>query len=238
VPWKAILLSPAVFAVYACQFCATWGQFYIGQFMPTYSKEVLRFDVRSNGFTSAAPALCQVVCRALIGPLAERITFGGRSKTFSVKFFTAVCSFGPSICFLVLAFLDCRHRSLAVVLFCVASLFLSCSVVGYLKGGVLVAARYAGLIGSLGNVTAYLGAVVMPYSNGAIVKHSTVQEWQGTLFLVAGVLAASGIQHLFFGTAQEQPWASGKKQSQKVFAVELEKGADSGFTISPVKNES
>lgn len=220
VPWKAIFTSPCVLATYVCQFCATWGNFWISVFMPMYSKEVLLFDVNSNGFFSALPSLMMVVVRVFIGPTADRITFGGRSKTFSVKVFSAIQAFGPCICYLVLSFLDCRTSALAVAVLCLCSSCLSLSVVGYLKGGVLIAARYAGLIGSVGNVAAYVAGVVMPYATGAMVKHQSLAEWKATIYLAAGVMAVSGVQYQIFGSAKEQPWANeSKKPSHKVFTV-------------------
>jgi len=90
-----------------------------------------------------------------------------------------------------------------------------------------VAARYAGLIGSMGNIFAYGAGIVMPYATGAMVKYSTVAEWRGTLLLVAGVLAAGGIQYMIFGSAQEQPWARGQKPVHKVFTVKIEDGVKS-----------
>lgn len=210
-PWRYILLSPCAIAVYVCQFCSTWNTYYIGEFMPTYSKEVLHFDVRSNGIMSALPALSQCLARCVFGPLGDKFTFGGRSKTFSVKIFTLVCTLLPALCFLILGFVDCRQTSLAVASFCLTSVFLSSSTVGFSKAGVLMASQYAGLIGSLSNIFAFAAAIIMPYIVGVLVERGTVDEWRHSAFVVVGVMLTSFVQFQLFGTAERQKWAMDSK---------------------------
>jgi len=223
VPWKRILCSPCCVATYATQFCVMYCAYYIVDFMPTYSKEVLNFSVRSNGIAASLPPLVQCISRAIFGPFSEHFTFGGRSKTFSVKFFTLVATILPALCFVLVAFLDCRKSILAVVAICVASFFLATSVVGYFKGGILMAPRYAGLTASLENIGGYAAAIVMPYITGAIVKHGTLEEWRASMLLMSAVIASGGIIYLIFGSGYEQEWAKAEKpDTRKVFTVKDE----------------
>jgi len=94
--------------------------------------------------------------------------------------------------------------------------------VGFARGGVLMASRYAGLIGSFSNIYAYIAAIIMPYVVGAMAEHGTVEEWRHTAFLVAGVLALSFIQFQIFGSAEQQKWAIDDKPNRTgaVYAVE------------------
>jgi len=95
---------------------------------------------------------------------------------------------------------------------------------GYARGGVFIAARYAGLISSLSNVYAYLAAIIMPYIVGAMVTHGSVGEWRNSAFLVAGVLGASFIQFQIFGSAEPQKWAEEKSQNTaKIYVVREKK---------------
>lgn len=46
-PWLAILTSPAVWATSAAHFANNWGFYTMLTCLPTYMKDVLKFDIKS-----------------------------------------------------------------------------------------------------------------------------------------------------------------------------------------------
>jgi hypothetical protein len=50
VPWLKIIISPAVISVIFCQFASGWGSLLLLTEMPTYLKDVHKFDVKSVNF--------------------------------------------------------------------------------------------------------------------------------------------------------------------------------------------
>jgi sugar phosphate permease len=46
-PWKAILTSPACWALFAVHTCNNWGTYTFLTSIPKYMAEVLRFDIKS-----------------------------------------------------------------------------------------------------------------------------------------------------------------------------------------------
>ena len=46
-PWLAILTSPAVWATSAAHFANNWGFYTMLTCLPTYMKDILKFDIKS-----------------------------------------------------------------------------------------------------------------------------------------------------------------------------------------------
>ncbi|XP_025093980.1 putative inorganic phosphate cotransporter isoform X2 [Pomacea canaliculata] len=55
VPWNDAFRSRPVWACIFCHMCFNWGEYTFLTNIPTYLKEVLHFDVKSNGLLSALP---------------------------------------------------------------------------------------------------------------------------------------------------------------------------------------
>ena len=48
-PWRAMFSSPAVWAIVVAHLCYNWGNYTIMTCIPTYMKEVLKFDIKQVG---------------------------------------------------------------------------------------------------------------------------------------------------------------------------------------------
>jgi ACS family sodium-dependent inorganic phosphate cotransporter-like MFS transporter 5 len=85
--------------------------------VPEYMNEVLLFSIEENGFLSALPHVASFIVVMLTGGLADFIIkkeFLSRGN--ARKAFHGIGTLSPAICLLLISFLDCERRYLAVLL--------------------------------------------------------------------------------------------------------------------------
>ena len=85
VPWVAILRSTAVWSIVIGNFCSDWGAYTLLGLLPSYMKDVLQFDLQSNGFFSALPYLGFWVTIAFGGFIADFIRSRGWLSTQNTR---------------------------------------------------------------------------------------------------------------------------------------------------------
>jgi len=73
VPVRAILTSPAVWALMIGQVGHDWSFFTMITDLPSYMSRVLHFSIRANGLLSALPYLVMWICSNLFAVLADWI---------------------------------------------------------------------------------------------------------------------------------------------------------------------
>jgi hypothetical protein len=79
--------------------------------------EVLLFSIEENGLLSALPHMASFIVVMLTGGLADHIIGKKYLKRVNTrKLFHGIGTLAPAICLLLISFLDCQHRYLAVCL--------------------------------------------------------------------------------------------------------------------------
>jgi hypothetical protein len=85
--------------------------------VPEYMNAVLLFSIRENGLLSALPHVASFIVVMLTGGLADLIIKRKWLKRVNTrKAFHGIGTLSPAICLLLISFLDCEHRYLAVLL--------------------------------------------------------------------------------------------------------------------------
>ena len=92
--------------------------------VPEYMSEVLLFSIEANGFLSALPHMASFLVVILTGGLADFIIGKNYVKRVNArKLFHGIGTFAPAICLLMISFLDCQRRYLAVALLVIGIAF-------------------------------------------------------------------------------------------------------------------
>ncbi len=85
--------------------------------VPEYMNEVLLFSIEENGFLSALPHIASFIIVMLTGGLADLIIRKEILKRVNTrKLFHGIGTLSPAICLLLISFLNCERRYLAVFL--------------------------------------------------------------------------------------------------------------------------
>lgn len=161
-PWLRILSSPAVIVSALSTFSDLSVGFLLSIHLPTYLKDVLYFDLKSNGLLSALPPLCLWLSKNLTASLADLI----RRKTSIApdklcKAFNSIAAFGSAGCLLGLGFLDCRMPWLAVLCLMLSGVFRSGYMPGYSLAILSVAPQFTGTISSICRLVGQTSAMMV-----------------------------------------------------------------------------
>ncbi len=117
IPWKSLLTSKACWAVYIGHFTHNWGNYLFMTQMPSYLRDVLKFDIKSNGLVASIPYMACAVFMLVFSILSDRLLASGKlSKKNVRRVFVAVGTIVPSLFIVGLSFVTCQSAILGVVL--------------------------------------------------------------------------------------------------------------------------
>ncbi|KAB0393630.1 hypothetical protein E2I00_016832, partial [Balaenoptera physalus] len=130
VPWTPMLKSLALWAIVVAHFSYNWTFYTLLTLLPTYMKEVLRFNIQENGFLSAVPYLGCWLCMILSGQAADNLRAKWNFSTLCVRrVFSLIGMIGPAVFLVAAGFIGCDY-SLAV-----AFLTISTTLGGFCSSG-------------------------------------------------------------------------------------------------------
>ncbi|KAL5014023.1 hypothetical protein ScPMuIL_008293 [Solemya velum] len=211
VPWKSIFTSIPVWSIAAGHVANNWGFYTMLTCLPTYMKEILKFDIKQNGFMSALPYLLCWIVQVLGGILADCL----RSRRLLSTVYTRklIGSFGllaPAVLFVCIQFAGCDHEAV------IAIITLAVGLGGFTMGGIIInhldiAPNYSGTLmgfsNGLATIPGFLGPVVVgQLTNGPGMQ--TRAQWQIVFYIAAAINTAGTLIYLMFAKGDEQPWNS------------------------------
>uniref|UniRef100_A0A915BNU4 Major facilitator superfamily (MFS) profile domain-containing protein n=1 Tax=Parascaris univalens TaxID=6257 RepID=A0A915BNU4_PARUN len=85
IPWRSILTSIPVWAVYCGQFAGDWGAYMMMTSLPLFMNDVLGFDLTSLGFFSAIPYIAYFVVIIVGGMVADKVRDAHLLSTIAVR---------------------------------------------------------------------------------------------------------------------------------------------------------
>uniref|UniRef100_A0A8D1UVP3 Sialin n=1 Tax=Sus scrofa TaxID=9823 RepID=A0A8D1UVP3_PIG len=207
VPWIPMLKSLPLWAIVVAHFSYNWTFYTLLTLLPTYMKEVLRFNIQENGFLSAVPYFGCWVCMILSGQAADNLRAKWNFSTLCVRrVFSLIGMFGPAVFLVAAGFIGCDY-SLAV-----AFLTISTTLGGFCSSGFSIshldiAPSYAGILLGITNTFATIPGMIGPVIARSLTPENTIREWQ-TVFCIAAALNVFGaIFFTLFGKGEVQGWA-------------------------------
>ncbi|OQR76221.1 sialin-like [Tropilaelaps mercedesae] len=207
-PWRRILLSPAVLCVGLTKLAGSFNYYMILTELPSYLNAMFTIDITQNGYINAGMNLglgTTLVITALItDKLIERNVL---NKTLLRKLFVACSTIIPSICMCLLQLLGCRYDLIVTTLF-INYIFLGFSGGGDAAMALDIAPRFAGPIAGVVNTIANIAGLLAPKLVGTLTENdNTLTQWN-LVFLYTGIFTTVGsVIFLIFGTAEQQSWA-------------------------------
>nr|XP_026696646.1 sialin [Ciona intestinalis] len=213
VPWWEIATSKRVWAISIAHFCNNWGFYTLLTCLPTYLKDVLKFDIQQDGFISALPYLVMWISINFNGLLADYL----REKeilntTQTRKIFNAVAFIGPGIFLVASGFVGC-NKVAAVSLICLATAFNGAGFPGFNTNHVDIGPRYAGILMGITNTWATIPGFAAPAVVGLLTENNPSRsQWRIVFYIAAGVYLTGTILYSLMATGEEQEWNRGKKK--------------------------
>ncbi|XP_064144118.1 sialin isoform X1 [Loxodonta africana] len=162
VPWIPMLKSLPLWAIVVAHFSYNWTFYTLLTLLPTYMKEILRFNVQENGFLSALPYFGSWLCMILSGQAADHLRAKWNFSTICVRrVFSLVGMIGPAVFLVAAGFIGCDY-SLAVVFLTVSTTLGGFGSSGFSINHLDIAPSYAGILLGITNTFATIPGMVGP----------------------------------------------------------------------------
>ncbi|XP_045699796.1 sialin isoform X4 [Phyllostomus hastatus] len=207
VPWIPMLKSLPLWAIVVAHFSYNWSFYTLLTLLPTYMKEILRFNVQANGFLSAVPYFGCWLCMILSGQAADHLRAKWNFSTICVRrVFSLIGMIGPAVFLVAAGFIGCDY-SLAV-----AFLTISTTLGGFCSSGFSInhldiAPSYAGILLGITNTFATIPGMVGPVIAKSLTPENTIREWQTVFWIAAAINVFGAIFFTLFAKGEVQNWA-------------------------------
>ncbi|KAI6179168.1 MFS domain-containing protein [Aphelenchoides besseyi] len=208
IPWRKIFSSMAVFSIMSCEFSYQYSSAIFANFLPSFFRDVMRFDMEQNGFYTSVPFIVQIVFKILISVMADTLKSKyGFSATTTCKVLQTVATMGAAIVLVAMSSLDCTRPTLAMILIVSFGALFSGEIAGSFTATLFIAPPYTGTLSSLTALFGSIGGIVAPTVFGLINQNGTRHEYANVFYSAAIVNVVAGLVFLVFGSAEMQPWA-------------------------------
>ncbi|XP_034945664.1 sialin [Chelonus insularis] len=207
VPWGQIFKSRAFLAILIAHFCSNCGWYMMLTQLPSYMKQVLNFNLKSNATLSSLPYLCMWLFTMA---LSKVLTIMEQKKLISVtlsrKIGTFISSVIPLCCLLIVAFAG-TDRTIAVSFMTLGVACMGGMYSGFLANHIDIAPNFAGTLVAITNSFATIPGIAVPLIVGYITKlDPSISTWRMIFFVTAAIFFVEIIVYWIFGTAKQQPW--------------------------------
>ncbi|XP_076450040.1 putative transporter slc-17.2 isoform X2 [Babylonia areolata] len=227
IPWRKILTSKAVWAIVLSHMCANWGTYTFLTNIPTYMKEVLKFDIKQNGLLSSLPYIGFWAAINVSGNLFDWLqSRGWLSTTAARKISNTLGELCPALLVIGVGFVDCSQPVLGVALLTVGVAMCGFQYgAGFIVNNGDIAPRFAGIIFGLSNTFATIPGFLAPTAIGIITRNQTQEQWRIVFFISAAIYLVGTVIFLLFGSGELQSWARLQDSSQDHPQLEVKDGA-------------
>ncbi|CAG9862857.1 unnamed protein product [Phyllotreta striolata] len=225
-PWLHIFMSPPFWAILIAHCGQNFGFWTLLTEIPSYLKEILQFDLKSNSTLSSLPYLVNWILSLFMGPIADYlITKGYVTTGTSRKIFNSIGMFIPALSLICLTFVGSDKPTAAIFLLTTAVGFNSAIYSGYNVNHIDLSPIHAATLMALTNSISNIFSLVSPLIVDLVVLITGYQEterelWTVVFCIASSVYLASGIIYDIFGSGETQSWnnlneTKNKPQEQK-----------------------
>ncbi|KAM6186547.1 sialin [Rhynchocyon petersi] len=207
VPWIPMLKSLPLWAIVVAHFSYNWTFYTLLTLLPTYMKEILRFNVQENGLLSALPYFGCWLCMILSGQAADNLRAKWNFSTICVRrVFSLIGMIGPAIFLVAAGFIGCNY-SLAIVFLTISTTLGGFGSSGFSINHLDIAPSFAGILLGITNTFATIPGMIGPVIAKSLTPHNTITEWQTVFCIAAAINVFGAIFFTLFGKGEVQTWA-------------------------------
>lgn len=207
-PWKAIFTSAPMIALTIAHCSHNWGFWTLLTEMPTFMKNVLDLDIKSNALLSSLPYLVMWVLSMVFSPISDfLINRQYLSRVTSRKLFNTIGLWIPMGALLGLAFVPKGEIDLAVALLTMAVGINSATYLGFQVNHIDLAPNHAGTMMGITNCAANIMSIIAPLLVGLVLQDATDPvQWRTVFYIAAGIYFFGNLVFIVLGKADIQPW--------------------------------
>nr|XP_023024738.1 putative inorganic phosphate cotransporter [Leptinotarsa decemlineata] len=207
-PWKKILTSGSFLALLLAHCGFDWGSHILTTDIPIYFKNVMKFDIKSNGALSTLPLLVKWSMSFVFSFISDMIIIKGLCKIGTCrKIMHTIGSLAPCIVLIVLGNSGPEDAYKAVVLLMVTFGFLGANISGFLFNHLDLAPNHGavlmGITSQFGTFCTAIGLTTVQY---IVINEGDPNQWGIIFYLTSGIFIVSAVIFNTFGSGEVQPW--------------------------------
>ncbi|KAK9300538.1 hypothetical protein QLX08_006865 [Tetragonisca angustula] len=223
-PWKAIFTSVPMWALIIVHCGQNWGYWTLITELPTYMNDILKFNLKENGWVSALPYLVMWILSFPICWLADYALKKDISRGIIRKVCNTIAHWGPAIALIFLSTMSVHDPIIATAILVIAVGLNAGSLCGFQINHIDLSPNFAGTMMSITNCIASITAIIAPVVCNMIVYEKNVNQWNVVFYLAAAIYVLGNLIFIVFGSSEIQPWnnpenANVQKQSEKELTV-------------------
>lgn len=207
IPWSSFARSGAVWAIVVAHTGSNWGTYTLLTNIPSYMREVLKFDIKSNGLFCAIPYICFWICINIAGISADALKARGWTTKTIRKVSQTLGNLLPAVFLVATGYVTCATPYMGVVMLAFAVGFSGFQYSGFVINHVDIAPRFAGLLFGISNTAATLPGIIAPYTIGKITSNQTQEQWQIVFYLTAVIYVVGWAVYMILAQGDVQSWA-------------------------------
>ncbi|WAR03990.1 S17A5-like protein [Mya arenaria] len=209
IPWRDICTYTPAIAVVVTHACDTCTYYLILTCLPQYLKEVLKFDIQTNGLYSALPWISMLIGVILAGIGADSLRAKGWISVTNVrKFFQVSASIGVAVFLCVPGFLTCDQRGLVIACLCACTMLEGLGFgAGYTCNWVDMSPRFASLLFAVSNTVASIPGIVVPVIVAELTENQTSEDWRVVLVGASVISVLGALVYGMFSSSDLAPWS-------------------------------
>lgn len=209
VPWLSIAKSLPFWAILLAHMGQNYGYETLMTELPSFMKQVLHFNLQSNGLLSALPYLAMWLFSMFISHVADWMISSNRfSITATRKIINSIGQFGPAIALIAASYTGC-NPPLTVALLTIGVGLNGGIYSGFKVNHLDISPRFAGILMSFTNCLANLAGLLAPMAAGYITdKRPTQAAWRVVFLIASGIYIVCGVSYVLFSRGMRQAWDS------------------------------
>ncbi|XP_041372280.1 sialin-like isoform X2 [Gigantopelta aegis] len=214
-PWRAFLTSRALWAIIIAALCANFTSFMLATQLPTYMKDILKFDIASNGTYSMLPYLWLWFFTLFSVMCADHLIFQNILSVASTRKLMSGIGNGfifPGCFLLATGRLDCTQQLAATMTMSASVGFLGFQLSGFMVNTGDIAPQYAGTLFGITNTLSTWPGIVAPSVAGILTPNGTREEWQIVFHIAAAINFFGAVFYAIMASGEIQDWAKPKEE--------------------------
>ncbi|XP_067655169.1 vesicular glutamate transporter 2-like [Haliotis asinina] len=205
-PWKRIIISPAVISLCFCHFARNWVFILMLTNEPFYLS-LFGFNVAENGVYSSLPHILKVLLAFVSGYIADCLLLRSKLRTGTVRKLLTGIAFGvQTLSFFILTFVRSKVAVIVFLTFGVG--FGGLAVSGWQINHYDLSTRHASFLVGVTSTIGVMGAIAAPLVAGELTINEDLEGWRHVFYITVGVVAVAAILFMILGSGEEQPWAT------------------------------
>ncbi|XP_073812051.1 putative inorganic phosphate cotransporter isoform X1 [Musca autumnalis] len=216
-PWVKFFTS-VPFLVLTLTHCThNWGFWTLLTEIPSYMKNILGMDIKSNALLSALPYAAMFLMSFVFSALQSQL--GKREcipLSVSRKMFNSIGHWIPMITLVCLGYVSANDTNLAIILLTITVGINGATYLGFQVNHIDLSPNFAGILMGITNCAANIMSIIAPLIVGFIVTNEkNPDQWRIIFFIAAGFYFIGNLLFVLFGKVEVQSWNDAQPQHSK-----------------------